>query len=40
MESEGTCSSDLQVWAMFVSLPKGFANYVLSDYELVSNQRR
>lgn len=40
MDTKGTCSSDLQVCAMFVSLPKGFANYVLPDYELVSNQRR
>lgn len=36
-EYQGTCSSDLQVCAMLVSLPEGFANYVLPDSELVSN---
>lgn len=36
-EYQGTCSSDLQVCAMLVSLPEGFANYVLPDSEPVSN---
>ena len=36
-EYQGTCSSDLQGCATLVSLPEGFANYVLPDSELVSN---
>jgi hypothetical protein len=32
MDAKGICSSDLQVYAMFVSLPEGIANYMLSDY--------
>lgn len=36
-EYQGICSSDLQGCAMLVSLPEGFANYVLPDSERVSN---